>query len=247
MIPHHLLFLAAAALFFSTACATVADPDPPDLSSSHEAARARIHSVDAAERTILDDKARLDELYASFQALSSRASQAEIPLGLFRLVAMNCLNTEYGEGISDVRRVNGLPLSCRSPHLDRLLTSLEASPTTSRDDAIQLLYLIDQIRILRGSLRRRLTRIPQIVAEHREFIIEERALLRQLQVDLERRRALYTGAGWRASFEPIDDHRRILNELSDRLDEFARDYPAWPAEIELLISTIYFDLSDMRR
>lgn len=227
-------------------CTTVPSPPPPDLNPARASAELRLQSIQAAETTILSELEILVDLQASLRKFSTRVISSDLPLGRLRLVAMNCLNTEYGDGLSQVVGLDGTPLSCRPALLDDLNLALLQAPADQRDLAIQFLYLIDQIRILRGGLRQRLTRLPQTIADHREFIVEERATLRQLEADLARRRSLYSTQDWNAVTELLGDHRRLLRDFSDQLDTLAEAYPAWPARLDTLISQVYFDLADLR-
>ena len=239
-----LFFLAS--LLILAACTTVPSPPPPDLDRARSAAELRLQSIQAAEATILSELEILAELHRSFQDLSLRVLTSELPLARLRLVAMNCLNTEYGDGLSQVVGLEGTPLSCRPAHLESLHQDLLQGPAAQRDLAIQYLYLIDQIRILRGGLRQRMTRLPMTIADHREFIVEERATLRQIEADLARRRSLYGASDWNTVAELLADHRRLLRDFSDQLDALAEAYPAWPASLDTLISQVYFELADLR-
>ena len=233
-------------LFILSGCATVPDPAPPNLAPSRDATEARWQSTIAAERSVIADLERLNETYDSLQKLTEQSAESELPISLLRLVSMNCLNTEYGDGISGGAGLDGTSLSCRPAHFDRLQTALADAPTADQDLAMELLTMVDQVRILRGSLRMRLARLPRTITEHREFIAEERAMLRQLESDLARRRTLYSSQGWRDVTQLIADHRVLLREFGDHLDALAEAYPAWPADVDTLVSQIYFDLSDMR-
>lgn len=237
------LVLLVAALFWATGCATAPDPDPPDLNAPRESTELRIRSLDAAERSINGELVRIDELLLSLEARITEAESEEVPLSLLRLVAMNCLNTEY----LDLTSLSGSSLSCRPEHLDRLEEELARRPQIARDLADEFLLLIDQVRILRGSMRERLARQPENIADHREFLAEERAALRQLETDLDRRRSLYSDAGWWRSLDSIAAQRRLLRVLDERLDALEEAIPRWSQELEERVSTLYFSLADMRR
>lgn len=227
-------------------CASTPDPPPPDLTAEKESTEARIQSLNFAERAILEDLNKLEELEADLEHVVEQSTVHDVPLSLLRLVTMNCLNSEYDGQISDVIGLEGTPLSCRPAHIERLIEALDAAPTTARDDAYQLLYLIDQVRILRGSLRQRMTRLPEATAEHRDFIADQRATLRQIDADLEQRRNRYSSSGWREVQRIVDEHRQRLVELDERIDEIRAAYPEWPARLDVAVSAIYFRLAKMR-
>ena len=240
-----LLVVACVAIVMG-GCASTPDPPPPDLSQAMDNTESRIQSLNFSEQAIQNDLARLDELVADLDAKILETIYSDLPLSLLRLVAMNCLNTEYDGYISDVVGIEGTPLSCRPAHIDRLQEALAESSTTARDNAHQLLYLVDQARILRGSLRQRLARIPQASAEHRDFIADERANIRRLDADLNQRRNQYSSSGWRDATAVLNDYRALLHALDTRIDEIAEAYPEWPAELDKMISGVYFGLTDMR-
>ena len=241
-----LLMGVAAALVVTPGCATVPDPDPPDLSPSEQAVEMRLRSIDASQESILADIERLQDLTEGLTSLLKVLGPTELPHSLLRLVAMNCLNTEYQGLTTPVAGLEGTPLTCRPTHAPQLLERLDQVSTSSRDDALQLLYVIDQARILRGSLRLRLSNIPDIITEHRDFIADERAMLRQLETDLRRRRGRYSTRGWRETMTRLDDHRQHLQELDQRLEEFGETYPAWPSQVDQAMAQIYFELVELR-
>lgn len=242
-----LLALIAAVILLGSACATVPDPDPPDLSASVESAELRIRSLDAAERSINGELKRIDELLLSFDARRVEVESADLPLSLLRLVAINCFNTEYLDGALSLTSLSGSTLSCRPDHLDRLHEELEQRPLLARDIAQDFLLIIDQLRLLRGSLRERLARQPRTVADHREFLAEERAALRQLETDLVRRRSLYSDPSWWRITDSIAAQRRRLRALDERLDALEIASATWSDELEQRVSTLYFSLADIRR
>lgn len=237
----------AALLIMAAGCATVPDPDPPDLSSSVASAELRIRSLDAAERSINGELQRIDELLISLKARQGEVQSAELPLSLLRLVAINCLNTEYLDGALSLTSLSGSTLSCRPDHLERLQEELETSPQILRDRTEEFLLLIDQLRLLRGSLRERLARQPKNIAEHREFLAEERASLRQLEADLSRRRSLYSDQGWWSIADSIAAQRRLLRSLDERLLAMETSTPRWSEELEERVAALYFSLADMRQ
>lgn len=233
-------------LLFSPGCTTVPSPPPPELGDSEREAKLRLQSIQAAEETIEREILRLDELVLSFQAQRELLLETDLPLARLRLVSMNCLNTEYGDGLSTVIGLEGTPISCRPEHLQTLQDSLAEYSVTSRDQALQFLYIIDQVRILRGALRQRLTRLPETIADHQDFIVEERANLRRIEADLARRRSLYSSADWADVMTLIGTQRVLLREFEGQLDQLAELYPQWPAILEEKVALVYFELSELQ-
>ena len=244
-----LLFAVATCTAVATAvgCASTPDPPPPDLGEAMERTASRIQSLDFNEQLIENDLERLGELKSDLDLLIERIAVSELPLSLLRLVAMNCLNAEYDGHVTDVTGIDGVPLSCRPAHIDALMTSLENVSTVDRDDAYQLLYLVDQARILRGGLRQRVARLPRAAAEHRDYLADERASLRHVEAELQQRRNQYSSSGWQKANGVIEDYRTLLHELDRRIDAIVEIYPQWPARLDRTISEIYFGLSDLRR
>lgn len=236
----------ASVVLWAVGCATTPDPAPPDLSSSQESAQARLHSVDAADASIRRDLERLTSLTDDLDHLVEQTVVDDAPLSLLRLVAMNCLNTEFDGVGRGTTGVDDTSITCEPAHFDNLEQALHQRPSTMRDDALQLLYVVDQARLLRASLRQRLASLPRLVSEHRDFIVDERARLRQIEADLNQRRNLYSTGGWEEVTELLNDYREQLTSLSMRLDEIVETAPRWPTEVDALMSTIYFDLSEMR-
>ncbi len=240
------VLVAVALTLGAVGCATAPDPPPPDLSGSVQETETRMLSVSAAERSIRADLDRLQELMDSLTVVIESVERNDRSLPLLRLVAMNCMNTEYGDGVTEVVALEGMPLSCRPAHFARLQESLAEAPASDRDQALELLYVVDQVRILRGSMRRRLARLPRAIDEHRDFIVEERATLRRLEADLARRRALYSGPGWGEVIDRLSEHRGLLRDFEILLDELEEAVPAWPTRLDELTGEIYFALADIR-
>lgn len=241
-----LLVIGGSLLIFA-GCTSVPGPPPPDLSAARTNSELRLRSLQAAEHTVGRELTLLQELLDAFTTQSHQILETSLPLGPVRLVAMSCLNTEYGDGITTVVGLDGTPLSCRPEHLPILERLLVEHPTSERDDVLQFLYLIDQIRILRGGLGLRLSRLPAVLEDHRDFIVEERANLRQLETELARRRPLYTPVSWGDSIETIAIQRRLLHELEDKIASLEAILPTWPATVNTTIADVYFRLSSLQR
>lgn len=227
-------------------CASTPDPDPPDIGGSVDATNARLQSLDAFETSIRNDLERLEMLGEDLENVSERVAQAELPLSLLRLVAINCLNSEYDGGASDTGVLPGTPLTCEPAHVERLVEALDTASTSARDSAHQLLYIVDQTRHVRGILRRRLTRLADAANDHIDFIADERAMLRQLEADLEQQKNLYSSSGWQEATDVITEQRERLDTLSQRIDELADDYRHWSPHIDDVVSEMYFELSYLR-
>lgn len=206
----------------------------------------RIASVDAIENSIRDDLQQFEQLEEDLGGLMVRVDQEELPFSLLRLVAMNCLNTEYDGSGTQVVDLGGRPLTCRPAHIDGLRQQIDDKPTAVRDLVYDLLYAVDQARLLRGSLRQRLARLPGTIEEHSEFIADERARLRQLASELEQERNVYSTRQWREVNERLDDYRDLLQQLENRLGQLSMDSDAWPERVDTLVTAIYFELAYMR-
>lgn len=227
-------------------CASQQESVGPDLEAPKADADQRIQAVDATENSILADLDRLEKLHDDLGGLVDRIEGRELPFSLLRLVAMNCLNTEYDGSAAEVVDLGGRPLTCRPAHIDGLLDMLAEYPTAVRDDVYDLLYALDQARLLRGSLRHRMARLPGTLEEHAEFIADERARLRQMESDLEQERNVYSTRQWRQVNDRLDEYRELLDELEGRIEQVARDSEDWPERIDDLVTTVYFDLAYLR-
>ena len=247
MRAKHLFAGVVLATFGLTACASTPDPPPPDLSAKEQEVEIRLRTLELSEENIEADLVQLAELARDVATMIERTAERELPLSLIRMVAMNCLNAEYEGYVSEVVELNGTPLSCRPAYLDRLAQALEDAPVSDRDTTYQLLYAVDQSRLMRGSLRRRSARLPDALAEHREFIADERAGLRRLEAELEQQRNRYSASGWQAATEAVRMQRELLLRLSLRLDELEESYPLWAPRLDETMKTVYFDLTELRR
>lgn len=242
------LFLATSILLLLTTagCASTPDPDPPELGASIDATNARLHSLDAFERSVSSDLDRLEMLGEDIRVGAHRAAQAELPLSILRLVAINCLNSGYDADTSDTGVLGTTPLSCEPAHIQRLVDELDTVSTADRDRAHELLYLVDQTRHIRGMLRRRLARLADSANDHLDFIADERAMLRQMEADLHQRRNLYSTQGFDEALAAIEDHRELLDSLAVRIEELADEYLTWSPRIDEIVSDVYFELSYLR-
>lgn len=240
---------AIISLIGAVGCASTADPPPPDLTSLQENTQTRIDALNVTAQVIEDELQQLDELAEDLGVMVARADDSSAPLSLLRLVAMNCLNSEYDSHSESPDRMGTMdqPLNCQPAHLGRLLESLEEASTATTDDVYELLYVVDQTRILRGSLRRRLAELPMHTEDDRDYIADERATLRQIEADLMQRRGLYSDSGWLEVTSLIVAQRDLLSELNRQIDEITERYPQWPPRLDATISRIYFDLSRMRQ
>ncbi len=227
-------------------CASSPDPDPPDLGASIDATDARFQSLDAFESSVGNDLDRLEMLGKDLEDLTQRVTVAELPLSLLRLVALNCLNSPYDGGVTDTGVLGTTPLTCTPDHIDRLVEALEQAATADRDRAHELLYLVDQTRYLRGSVRQRMGRLADSANDHLDFIADERAMLRQVESDLQQRKNLYSSEGFKDARAAIDEHREHLDDLAARIEELADEYVTWTPRIDAVISEVYFELSYLR-
>ncbi|RAL23072.1 hypothetical protein DL240_09305 [Lujinxingia litoralis] len=233
-------------LLLQAACATVPDPPPPNLDLDRNETVQRLASVHESEVAIVQDLQRLDNLLLSLSTLTNRQRDETFPTDLFRLVAVSCLNTEYAPAATSAPPTTGAPLTCRPAHLDRLNQAIGTLELDARNDALRLLFLVDQIRLLKGSLRMRLAAMPAQIADHREFIAASRTNVRQIEADYARRRALFSAAGWSQVNQVLGDQRNLLRQFDRRLNEVSAAYPDWPARVDTLTTAVYFRLSRMR-
>lgn len=236
----------AVAVFVAVGCASTPEDIGPDLGPSKEHVEQRIRSLDAAEQAVNSDLERLEDRRDELTALAERVDGDELPLSLLRLVAMNCINAAYDSGPGDGIELGGMTLSCDPAHYDRLEAQLQQLPVVTRDEAFELLYAADRARLLRGSLRRRLAALPQSVNEHHQFLADERAMLRQLESDLEQERNVYSAGEWQQVTDRVDAYRELLAQLDERIDQLVDDYPQWPDRVDELVTEIYFELADLR-
>lgn len=233
------------AVVAAVGCATSPETEGPDLEPAKQDTEQRIQSLDAAESSIRRDLGQLQQLKQDLLELAGRVDD-ELPFSLMRLVAMNCINTEYASRASRVVTVGGMPLTCRPAHIDELQSKLDEYPTAAQDTAYQLLYVVDQARLLRGQLRTRLATLPGAVNDHYEYMADERAMLRQLEADLEQQRNVYGTRQWRRVNERVEEYRELLGELDERIGRMVDDYPQWPQQVDELITAIYFELAELR-
>lgn len=239
------IFVAAAAVL-AVGCATNQADIDPELAPSKQTADEYYESLNSAEETIRSELETLRQLSGDIEGLTEELTDAQLPFSLLRLVAMNCINTEYNASSSQVVDLGGRPLSCRPAHIQRLTDALQDHPASVRDRVWDLLYTVDQARMLRGGLRQRLTVLPDTLEDYREHIVDERATLRQLEADLEQERNVYGSGQWRQVNQKLDEYRQLLEDLERRVDELAEDYPRWPDVVDAHIAEIYFELSDLR-
>lgn len=238
---------ALAVLSILGGCASQ-DEMGPDLEPAKQGVEQRLRSLDAAEQTISDELEELEQRRRELEALIGQLSgYEEMPFSLLRLVAMNCINAAYG-GVSAEggRNIGGMLLTCQPAHLNRLEEQLGDKPTAVQDRAYELLYAVDQARLSRGSLRRRLSALPRSVNEHHQFMADERAMLRQLEGDLEQNRNVYSSAQWQRVNQRVDDYRELLRQLEARIEQLADDYPQWPRRVDETMTDIYFELAELR-
>lgn len=239
----------AAALLLTwmlSGCATSSEADAPDLGGAAIELQQWRVSVEETETSVHQRLDQLQQTGRDLEATTERLSDANIPLGLLRLVAMNCLNTEYED--EAIRRVDldGTPLTCRAAHIERLRNDIADVPRVARETIHQLLYHVDQTRLLRGAIRSQLSQLDDTIEYARNFVADQRAMLRQRELELDQRHSQLTAEDRRRARELFDDHRQNLDELDELLDEVEQLRPRWSDRVDELVSRVYFALVDMR-
>ncbi len=227
------------------ACTSTPDPQVQSLEPTAQATQARTQSVEASHQSITNSLDRLESLIADFDDLRDAAASADLPHSLLRLVAINCLNAAYVASPQERHLLDGRPLSCDPEHLQLFSDSIADASTADRDRAHELLFMVDQIRLLRGALRQRLARLRSSASDHLDFIADERARLRRHEAQLEQQRHRFSDEGWQRAAEDLEGRRQELSELQARIADISELYPQWQPRIDDAISHLYFSLSNL--
>ncbi|MFU8803381.1 MAG: hypothetical protein ACNA8W_06200 [Bradymonadaceae bacterium] len=243
------VFLAAILLLgiaVGTGCAAAPSPPPPDLSEARDTVLQRTTQMNQTLQWMARDLRHFAELRMALAQSMSHSHEENFPISLYRLVAINCLNEEVQAHDGSTITHSSDITECAPQHLDRLLNTLADVSSRSRDQALANLERIDEMRKLRGLLRLRISRIPQIIQANQLYLVEQRAELRQLQTELTRRRSLYSSQDFNEATAAINEQHQLLATLEDAIESLTVLYPEWPAQLDLQVNSLYMDLADLR-
>lgn len=227
-------------------CAAAPSPPPPDLSGARDATLERTAQIERVEQWMERDLQHFVELRLGLAQSLGHIHEPDFPLALYRFIAISCLNEEVQPREDATIESSGDVRDCTPPHLDRLVNALGERELSLRDQALTNLERIDEMRKLRGVLRLRVARIPQIIQANQLYLVEQRAELRQLATELERRRSLYSREDFLEAQAIIAQQRPLLDALEDAIEALTVLYPEWPTRLDQQVHSLYMDLADLR-
>lgn len=232
-----------------TGCGAAQSPPAPDILASREATVRRVDQLESLQLLMQEDLERFSSLGRRFGAARFDEAGRDLyarpfPLDLFRYVCVACLNEETDPTLEVVSHAadERAALTCQPAFLDDLLAELAGLEPEVGARARAKLLLIDEMRLVRGVLRQRIVRVPQMLRQSQVYLAEQRAEQRQLRAELERRRSLYRREDWRAIEQMLASYDAELAQLEDAIERLTVTYPEWPDLLDERVRTIYMEL-----
>lgn len=224
-------------------CWTSGGPALPDLSRQQVQVNERSERLRRIEELMHEDLTRVEDLHREFAAGVDELIVAPFPLDLYKHVAMDCLNEPW-EG-EDAEKTRADELTCEPAFLERLIAALQEKAPERSEEALERLRTVDELRRLRGQLRRRLSRIGPILSAGRDLVATRRANLRQLGVSQERRRTEYSEDRWEELQEYMAEYEDQLQELQQRIASLESASPKWPETLDRSVRQMYMEISTL--
>ena len=223
------LCLIAVLLAVATGCITFASGvEPPEIGPRMAQVAEADARIEAMQQALARDLAVIDERIDAFVAVPPARYRPPFPLDIFRHAAMACLNQSDRDTASEVELLDeealalleATELRCRHLALVALLQRLRQASPSDREVAMAQLQRIDDIRALRGRLRRRAANLEELLRHYSGELASWRAEQRRLRGEVEQRRADYTDENLArtrqrlaALDEALEDHRRAIAAL----------------------------------
>ncbi|MFP4598291.1 MAG: hypothetical protein ACOC9J_04925 [Persicimonas sp.] len=244
----HLLALMLGLVVGGAACLTGGGPALPDLSTEHNQITQRTERLRRIEELMERDVERFEVLREQFFETGEELYARPFPLDLYKHVAMECLNepwdaNELEEELPQAEAMEAL--MCRPEFVDRLVVELHRQAPERRQEAVSKLHTLDEVRQLRGRLRRRLSRIEPILRASKNMVAARRADLRQMRLSYERRRTEYSAERWSQLQDGFEEYGEYLDDLERKIGSLERLWPSWPETLDRSVSMLYMDLSKL--
>lgn len=224
-------------------------PQIVDLAGQNSEVEQTVHRLELVETTVDEELDALDGLVSTFFDTPADAWAPPFPFDAFRHAAMSCLNEPSGQSDAEplVREAaDRLKVSCAPP----AILSLDTELVTNRDRrafAREKIGEVDQIRTLRHAVQARLRQLPDLIQRTQNYLAIRRSEARQMEADVDRRRAEYTRGDYQAALERIDQHRERLDSLERVVTGLEAKVPAWRATLEGITERAYKRLSRLGR
>lgn len=197
--------------------------------------------TDQARKVITRDLDRLQELEGALRQPPEGLLAEPFPLDLFRHVLMACLNARTSTEVA--RGTESDALQCDPPFADTLETALSDTVPERRETAMSVLRKADAFQRLRGRLRRRLTKIPQLVRTNRDTLASRRAELANRSESLKDKKTEYSTSRWREASERMQAYRNALNKLEHATNQLDTSDEVWPQRLEAINHDLYMAIA----
>jgi hypothetical protein len=214
---------------------------------SFEDARAQVDTfaqkTDRARNVIKRDLNRLQELEGELRHPPEGLLAEPFPLDLFRHVLMACLNARTSTQVARNTETTSDGLQCDPHFADKLETALQETVPQRHETAMSLLGKADAFQRLRGRLRRRLTKVPQLVRTNRDTLASRRAELANRSESLKDQKTEYSTSRWREVSSRIDAYRNALNKLEHATNQLDTSDEVWPERLESINHDLYMAIA----
>jgi hypothetical protein len=239
-----------ALMWALSGCVGTRGPSLPDVSVEQSQIAERSQRLERIRQVMSEDLAEFEALRVQVSAHAPGFFARPFPLDLFKHVAIECLNEPWDpnqlettdSGPSDT---GDLGLLCRPEFGDRLFVDLEERVPQRRQKALVMLENIDKLRQLRGKLRQRISRIPEISRASQSLLATRRADLRQTRTSYARRRTEYSDERWQKLERRLAAFEEDLGELEDQIERLQQVFPGWSPALDQSVSMLYMELAQL--
>lgn len=226
-------------------CGAKQSPPGPKLEPAILASAQYTAQLEQIQKAMLSDLDQFVSLRTRILHASTGVLEPPFPLDLFRFVLMSCLNDENSQQMTVIDS-----LSCRPRYYEEFKDKLAELPDEIRqvrvEAAQEMLQQIDDLRVLQQGTRARIVQMPQMIRNGQSLLEDQRVELRRIQVDMERRRALYLAEDWDYIQDSLAELGRQLSRLEDAIEALTLSYPEWTPQLNAHITGLYMDLAGLR-
>ena len=247
--------MAWAMAWICTGCGSGTSTIPaPNLTNQVERVQAQSKRMQLILAVMDADLARAKSARARFFEVARERYAAPFPLDLFKQTAMSCLNQslelderpEPDAPPSEAQRAlaaQGVSLSCAPESLGLLVQTVQAQSALNLALVATQLARVDTMRVTRGKVRTRTSKLGPLLVQQRLFLDRERLELRRLRRRVTQRRDDYDDATLKRARARLTDLQLKLNQLDERIRVLEAGTNRWREDFQTELRAFYFDLA----